>query len=113
MANYEVIGPVAVVRGEDKSERYIYRGGVFSDAGADDANIKHLVEVKLIRKVETAGGEVTIPDGDPTKTWTVPQLEKFASEKGIDLSVAKGKDEKLAAVIDAVEKSKAAAGAAA
>lgn len=52
MAEYTVIGPVAVVRADNKSERYIYKGGVFSDEGADKASIKHLLAVNLIAKVK-------------------------------------------------------------
>ncbi|WP_417510578.1 hypothetical protein [Microbacterium sp.] len=51
MAQYRVIGAVAVVRGDNKSERYLYRGAEFSDAGMDAENIKHLTSVKLIEKL--------------------------------------------------------------
>jgi hypothetical protein len=61
MAQYRVIGAVAVVRGDNKSERYLYKGAVFSDAGLDAENVKHLTKVKLIEKV--AKSEDSSDDG--------------------------------------------------
>lgn len=52
MAQYRVTGAVAVVRGENKSERYLYRGAEFSDEGIDGENVKHLLAIKLIEKAD-------------------------------------------------------------
>lgn len=60
MANkYRVIGAAAVVRSENKSERYLYRDAVFDDDGLDPANIEHLLGVRLIEKVEDAVADET------------------------------------------------------
>lgn len=102
MAKYKVIGAVAVVRRKDKSERYIYRGAEFDADGADEKNIEHLVNTKLIAKVKETkadGGEVQIPEGAPKESWTVAQLEAFAKREGIDLAGVEGnKPEKFAAI---------------
>jgi hypothetical protein len=63
MADYRVTGAVAVVRGENKTERYLYKGAVFSDAGADAENIKHLVEIKLIEKIAASSGTAKTDEG--------------------------------------------------
>jgi len=39
-----------------------------------------------------------VPEGDPSEEWTVKELEAYASEHGVDLSDAKNKADKLAAV---------------
>lgn len=79
MAQYRVTGAVAVVRGDNKSERYLYRGAVFSDAGVDAENIKHLTKVKLIEKVaksEDSGDEGKKDDAEgPYKGVKVADLK--------------------------------------
>lgn len=46
----------------------------------------------------TDSDEVVIPDGDPEKTWTNPQLVAYAEREGIDLDGATKKDDLLAAI---------------
>jgi hypothetical protein len=41
---------------------------------------------------ETKSAEVVIPEGKPEKSWTVPQLVKYAEREGIDLGGATKKD---------------------
>jgi hypothetical protein len=41
---------------------------------------------------------VEIPDGDPSDSWTVAQLEKLAERDGIDLAGTKNKGDRLTAI---------------
>lgn len=47
--------------------------------------------------------EVTIPEGEPTGDWNVPQLKAYAESKSIDLGDAKKKDEILAVLTAAAK----------
>jgi len=40
----------------------------------------------------------TFPDGEPTESWTVAQIDAYAAERGINLGGASTKAEKLAAI---------------
>lgn len=45
---YVVTGAVAVVKLAGKGERYVYRGGRFTAAAADQAHLAHLLSAGLI-----------------------------------------------------------------
>lgn len=49
------------------------------------------------------GGEApaAYPEGDPSEEWTGAQLDAYADAKGVDISSAKNKAEKAAALLDA------------
>jgi hypothetical protein len=47
---------------------------------------------------KTESGVVELPFGTPTADWTIKQLDAFAGRKGIDVSRAKNKTERLAAI---------------
>lgn len=79
----------------------LQRGDVVPE-GVDAEQLKRLEERGFIKKAKSGdsgnpSGDVTIPEGDPTDTWTVPQLELFAKNKGIELTGG-NKGEKLAAI---------------
>lgn len=48
--------------------------------------------------VETAAGEVAIPEGNPTDAWKNAQLDAYAEREGIDVSTAKNKADRLTAI---------------
>lgn len=77
--------------GGNRVASLLRRGDVLPE-GVDEDQLKRLTARKLIEKVK---GEVELPDGDPTESWTVAQLDKLAKDKGIDLGDAKTKPEKL------------------
>lgn len=41
---------------------------------------------------------VRIPDGDPSTAWTVAELEAYATREAIDLTDAKNKSDRVAAI---------------
>lgn len=44
-----------------------------------------------------------IPEGDPSESWTNPQLDAYAKSRGIDLGKPKNKGERLKAIAAARE----------
>ena len=69
--------------------------------GVDAEQLKRLEERGLIKKAKSAEGQtgdITVPEGDPVDSWTVPQLELFAKNKSIDLTGAGNKGEKFTAI---------------
>lgn len=55
--------------------------------------------------VEFKGGSkptepVTIPEGEPTDKWTVPQIDLYAETHTVDLGSASTKGEKLPVIVD-------------
>ena len=87
---------------------FIQRGDVVPEGVAEE-QLKRLIDRGLIEKVKAAkpesSTEVTVPEGDPSDKWTVPQLELFAKQKEIDLGSASSKPEKLAVIAAATTKS--------
>ncbi len=65
--------------------------------GVAEEQLKRLVERGHIAKVESAS-EVSLPEGDPADSWTVPQLKLYAEQNSIDIAGAKNKPEVLAAI---------------
>ncbi|MSS84972.1 hypothetical protein FYJ24_09390 [Actinomycetaceae bacterium WB03_NA08] len=101
---YRVVGGCAVVRLIDGSERYVYKPAGFDASTVDAASIEHLVGAGLIEKVEVKtepGDEGSIPEGEPSEEWTGKQLDAYAASKNIDVSKAKSKAEKVAAIMAA------------
>ncbi|PZE23861.1 hypothetical protein [Curtobacterium sp. MCBD17_028] len=98
---YTVTGAAAVI-GSGAAQRYVYRGGVFTDEGVKPEQIEHLKSVNLIADhVADTSQEVTLPDGDPTEQWTVVQLRKYAADNSISLGSATTKADIAAAIIAA------------
>lgn len=84
---------------------HVVRRGDVLPEGVEKEQLDRLEARGLIEKVKGTGSqttEVTIPDGDPTDSWTVVQLEKFAATKGIDLAGAGNKPDKLATILAAL-----------
>ena len=59
---HKVVGPVAVVRTLDGSERYFYSGAIVPD-GVDEASLKHVIAAGLVKKIEIAATEVEADAG--------------------------------------------------
>ena len=66
----------------------------------DEAAANYLVESRHFELAMNAGaGRKTPPDGSvPSEQWTVPQLQAFAAENGIDITGLKLKPEIIAKV---------------
>lgn len=58
---------------------------------------------KQAAPAKAKGGNVQIPEGDPSKDWTNAQLDAFAAREGIDLDGAKNKGDRLTAIAEARE----------
>lgn len=82
MAKYRVIGAVAVVRGQNKSERYLYRDAVFEDDGLDAANLQHLQGVGLIEELpaESDAGDNTSVEL-PAESWNNERIDEWAAKQ--------------------------------
>lgn len=76
------------------------RRGAIVPTGVPQDQIDRLVTRGLLEAVELPA-TVEIPDGDPTEEWTNKQLDAYAAAKEIDLSGAKNKAEKVAAILAA------------
>lgn len=101
-----VTGAVAVLRLEDGSDRYLYKGAHIDKALYTDASIEHVSGLGLVTEIEVIAEEdaaVEIPEGDPSEDWSGKQLDAFAEAKGIDLSKAKNKADKVAAIAAATQ----------
>lgn len=103
MAGYVVKGAAVVLPTKGGSERYLYRGAPVDADAYTDEGIKHALDVGLIAeatdaKAATESKPVEIPEGEPSKDWTVAQLDAYAQKAGIDLGQAKNKDDKIAAI---------------
>lgn len=48
--------------------------------------------------VKTDAGDVELPFGLPNEAWTVKQLDAYAGREGVDVSQAKNKTDRLAAI---------------
>lgn len=48
--------------------------------------------------VTAAAPAVEVPDGEPSESWTVAQLEAYAAANGVDLAGASRKADILAAI---------------
>lgn len=46
------------------------------------------------------GGPVVIPEGDPSKDWTNPQLDAYAEREGLDFAGVKNKGDRLKAIAE-------------
>lgn len=95
-----VVGGVAVIRLEDGAERYLYRGAIVSPDGFDKKSIEHHVSIGLVEEIDLPDDESgsAVPEGVPTEDWTGKELDAFAAANGIDISKAKNKAEKVAAL---------------
>lgn len=56
-----------------------------------------------------ASDKPAFPEGDPSTEWTGAQLDAYAAAKGVQLTGANKKDEKVALLVKAAEEAAAAA----
>ena len=82
--------------------RILRRGAVVPE-GVDTAQLEHLVSRGIISPVEVEPPAPTFPEGDPTDKWTGKEIDAYARANGIDLTGAKNKADKLAAVLGQTE----------
>jgi hypothetical protein len=98
MATYIAKVPLVIAKDESGRDVYIYQDFQVPSNVTDDS-IKLLLEGEFIAKVEEpASAEpkaITIPDGDPSDSWTKDQLTAYAARESIDVSAAKTKPELL------------------
>lgn len=73
------------------------RRGAIVPAGVPQEQIDRLVKRGLLEAVEIPKA-VEIPEGEPSEEWTGKQLDAYAASKNIDVSKAKSKAEKVAAI---------------
>lgn len=52
------------------------------------------------KPAKPAGGNVEIPEGDPSDKWSNKQLDAYAKREGIDLGTPKNKGDRLAAIAE-------------
>lgn len=102
MAVLTVVVPLVIAKAPNKSDLYLYQGAVVSTETLLDGEADRLVAEDLAAIVPDAEPEVeaavVIPEGDPSDTWNVKQIEAYAAANGVDLSGASKKDEKLALI---------------
>jgi hypothetical protein len=97
MANYQVVGPLAIVKGEDGKIRYLYTGASVP-RDLDKAQCDRLLADGLIGEVDASGGDVEIDKSEesaeskvdrPAQVAPREDWEAYVVSRGTPLAKAK------------------------
>lgn len=94
-----VTAPCVIARDGEGRDHYLYRGTQVPDNIPVD-EVKRLGDLGVLGTEDsgTADAGPAFPEGEPTDSWTVPQLRAYAADRRIDLGEATRKGDVLAAV---------------
>lgn len=99
MANYQVTGPLAIVKGKDGKIRYCYTGSPIP-GDIDDEQVQRLVVDGLVSEVGD-DGNVVDPSEQSTEAPSVARPSQVAPKSAwVDYAVSRGMDRRKAESLD-------------
>jgi len=76
---YVVSGPVAVIKTQDGSERYVYRGAVVSESVFTAESIEHNLSVGLLAESDELAESLSGEDEKPADSWNHERIDAWAA----------------------------------